>query len=191
MAFTVVYDANVLYPAPLRDLLLTLAGLGAFRARYSHEILDEVFAHLAANRPDLTAAQLTRTRELMVRAIRDGIVTGHLPLVERLELPDADDRHVLAAAIHTGAQVIVTDDRRGFSAAALAPFGIRAQDADGFCHRLAGRRAALVVEALQRMSGRLSNPPRTPHEILDTLERNGLVQTATVIRPLLGPRPGS
>jgi len=189
VAFTVVYDANVLYPAPLRDLLLTLAGLGEFGARYSHEILDEVFAHLAANRPDLTAPQLTRTRELMERAIPDGIVSGHMPLAASLELPDAGDRHVLAAAIRAGAQVIVTDDRGGFPTSALEPFGIEAQRADVFCHHLADLRPALLVTALHQMSGRLSRPPRTPHGILDTLEGNGLVQTAALIRSLLGPRP--
>jgi predicted nucleic acid-binding protein len=189
VAFIVVYDANVLYPAPLRDLLLTLAGMGEFQARYSDEILDEVFENLAANRPDLDELQLQRTRELMEWAIPDVIVTGHMTLVDSLQLPDPNDRHVLAARIRAGAQVIVTNDKKDFPTPALEPYGIEAQNADVFCHHLADLRADVLVDALHRMSKRLNNPPKTPHDILDTLQRNGLVQTASIIGPLLGLHP--
>jgi predicted nucleic acid-binding protein len=186
VAFTVVYDANVLYPAPLRDLLLEMARAGEFRARYSAEILDEVFEHIAENRPDLTQEQLGRTRNLMERAIPDVLVTGHMRLVPTLELPDPDDRHVLAAAIVVGAHVIVTNDKSGFPAAALEPYGIEAQKADVFVHHAVDLRPGVVIGALQRMSARLRNPPKTVLEIVDTLENNGLVQAALAIRELLG-----
>lgn len=39
--FTALFDANVLYPAPLRDLLLWLATTGMFRARWTNEIHEE------------------------------------------------------------------------------------------------------------------------------------------------------
>ncbi len=99
MAFTVVYDANVLYPAPLRDLLIRVGMTGVVRAKWTDEILDEVFRNILANRPDLTMEQLGRTRELMNRAIRDVRVDGYQPLVASLELPDAGDgdRHVLGS----------------------------------------------------------------------------------------------
>ena len=108
MAFVVVYDAAVLYPAPLRDLLLRVARTGLVRAHWTEQILDECFRNILANRPDLSVASLARTRELMNQAIPDVIVTGYQSLIDGLTLPDPDDRHVLAAAIRAEAQVIVT-----------------------------------------------------------------------------------
>jgi hypothetical protein len=96
--FTVVYDACVLYPAPLRDFLMWLGLSGQFRARWSAQIHNEWKRNLLANRSDLTGEQLDRTSALMDKAIPDGLVTGYEPLIEGLTLPDADDRHVLAAA---------------------------------------------------------------------------------------------
>jgi hypothetical protein len=69
MAFVVVYDACVLYPAPLRDLLLRIAAKGLVRARWTDQILDECFRNILINRPDLSLASLQRTRDLMNRAI--------------------------------------------------------------------------------------------------------------------------
>lgn len=69
--FTVVYDANVLYPTMLRDILIRLAGTGIYQARWTEDILDEVFRNLQANRPDLDPSKLRRTRELMCRAVDD------------------------------------------------------------------------------------------------------------------------
>jgi hypothetical protein len=105
MGFIVVYDACVLYPAPLRDLLVRLANTGVVRARWSDAILDECFRNILEQRPDLKPEALVRTRELMKRAVPDCMVTGFDTLVDGLVLPDPDDRHVLAAAIRAGAQV--------------------------------------------------------------------------------------
>jgi PIN domain len=103
MAFVVLYDACVLYPAPLRDLLVRLANTGVVRARWSGMILDECFRNILEHRPDLKAEALERTRELMTRAVPDCMVTNFDALIDGLLLPDVDDRHVLAAAIRAGA----------------------------------------------------------------------------------------
>jgi predicted nucleic acid-binding protein len=102
MAFTVVYDANVLYPNTLRDLLIRIAQSGTVQARWTNAILDEMAA-LRRNRPDIQAEKIQRLRELMNKAVRDCLVSGYEPLIEGLKLPDPDDRHVLAAAIKAGA----------------------------------------------------------------------------------------
>lgn len=86
MTFTVVYDANVLYPNTLRDLLIRIAQSGTVQAKWTNAILDEMLAALRRNRPDIPAEKL----------------------------PDPDDRHVLAAAIKAGAQVIVTRNLKDF-----------------------------------------------------------------------------
>jgi len=112
--FTAVYDACVLYPAPLRDFLMWLALSGRFRARWSLEIHNEWKRNLLKNRPDLTTEQLDRTSDLMDQAIPDACVYGYERLIEGLTLPDVDDRHVLAAAIRCNASVIVTFNQKDF-----------------------------------------------------------------------------
>ena len=97
MSFTVVYDACVLYPAPLRDFLLHLAATDLFRARWSEWIHIEWMRNLLARRPDLSRERLQRTRQLMDQSVPDCLVTGYEGLIDSLNLPDSNDRHVLAA----------------------------------------------------------------------------------------------
>nr|WTB32140.1 PIN domain-containing protein [Streptomyces sp. NBC_00830] len=99
MAFVVIYDANVLYPNVLRDVLIRVAQAGLVQAKWTEAILDETFRNIKAKNPTLDHAALDRTRGLMMRAVRDCLVRGYEPLVEAIELPDPNDRHVLAAAI--------------------------------------------------------------------------------------------
>jgi predicted nucleic acid-binding protein len=121
MTFTVVYDANVLYPNTLRDLLIRIAQSGTVQAKWTNAILDEMTAALRRNRPDIPAEKIQRLRELMNKAVRDCLVSGYEPLVEGLKLPDPDDRNVLAAAIKAGAQVIVTRNLKDFPLPAWSP----------------------------------------------------------------------
>ena len=93
MAVVVIYDANVLYPSYQRSLLIEVARAGLVRARWTEQILDEVFRNLKKNRTDLNPAGLDRTRVLLNDAIRDVLVTGYEPLIEALDLPDPDDRN--------------------------------------------------------------------------------------------------
>ena len=98
MAFIVVYDANVLYPNTLRDLLIRISQAGLVQAKWTNEILDEMLRALNRNRPDIPSDKLDRLRQLMNGAVRDSLVSGHEALIEGLKLPDPADRHVLAAA---------------------------------------------------------------------------------------------
>lgn len=132
MGFVVVYDACVLYPSTTRDLLIRLAQAGLVQAKWTDRILDETFRALLRTRPDITQAQVGRTREHMVAAVRDCLVVGYEALIETLELPDPDDRHVLAAAIRARAQVIVTDNTKDFPGDVLAPWDVEARTADQF-----------------------------------------------------------
>ncbi|SRR6266487_1497018 len=108
MAFTVVSDADVLYPKTLRDLLIRIAQSGLVQAKWTRAILDEALGAVAKDHPDIPDEKLARLRELMIPSVRDCLVTGYEPLIAGLELPEPDDRHVVAAAITVGAQVIVT-----------------------------------------------------------------------------------
>lgn len=176
--FTAVYDACVLYPAPLRDFLMWLGLTGRFRARWSAQIHAEWKRSLLANRPDLTAEQLDRTSSLMDLAIPDALVTGHEHLIAGLNLPDLDDRHVLAAAIRCNASVIVTFNEKDFPADVLATFGIDCQHPDVFTEYLFDLDPAAVASAAQRQRRQLKNPPIDVDYYLDILLRQGLVQTS-------------
>lgn len=112
--FTAFLDASVLYPAPLRDLLLELAVSDLYRAKWSNAVHGEWINALLRSRDDLTRERLERTRDLMNAHVRDALVTDFDQLIGILELPDPDDRHVLAAAIKGRADLIVTANLKDF-----------------------------------------------------------------------------
>jgi predicted nucleic acid-binding protein len=172
--FVVVYDACALYPFHLRDLLVRLAMSGLYQAKWTDAILDECFAALRANRPDLDVERLHRTRLLMNAAVRDCHVTGWEPLVDGLDLPDPDDRHVLAAAIRCNAQVIVTWNLDDFPAAALQPFEIEAQSPDKFVRHLVDLAPARVGQVLAEQAAALGAPPLSVDDLMRLLRRDGL-----------------
>jgi DNA-directed RNA polymerase subunit alpha len=134
--FVALFDANVLYPASIRDLLLRLALANLFRARWTDRIHEEWIGALLKRREDLTRAQLERTRALINEAVPGCLVTAYEGLIDGLTLPDPDDRHVLAAAICCDAEVIVTYNLKHFPEETLAPYGIQTQHPDEFVSSL-------------------------------------------------------
>ncbi|MGE3541544.1 MAG: PIN domain-containing protein [Candidatus Tectimicrobiota bacterium] len=181
---TALVDASVLYAAPVRDLVLELAVSDLFRARWTERINDEWMSHLLANRPDLTAAQLSRTRTLMHAHIRDCLVEGYEPLIHTLTLPDPQDRHVLAAAITAHADVILTYNLTDFPTNTLAHYGMEAQHPDRFLCALLAVKTPEVCAAACRVRARLRNPPLDVAAYLAVLERCGLLATASSLYAL-------
>jgi predicted nucleic acid-binding protein len=182
VSFIVVYDANVLYPNSLRDLLIRIAQAGLVEAKWTEKILDETFRNLKLNRADLDPAKLDRTRELMNRAIRDVLVTDYEPLIEVLDLPDPDDRHVLAAAIKARAQVIVTDNLKDFPQAKLTPWNVEGRSADDFVLDLIDLNQQAVYAQVQRMADAWKNPAGTVDDVLTSLEHVGLLGSVAALR---------
>ncbi len=182
MSFTVVYDANVLYPSVLRDVLIRVARMGLVRARWSDEILDEVFRNIELNRPDLDSVKLKRTRDVMVLAVPDCLVTGYESLIPALTLPDVDDRHVLAVAIRCGAQVIVTENLKHFPAEVLREFDIEAKSADAFLQDIYHIDGARTHQAVSDAAGAYSKPAMTVGELVEALDRLGLPVAASLLR---------
>ena len=180
-AFTAFCDANVLYPAPLRDFLMHLALTGAYRARWSALVHDEWKRNLLSSRSDLTRAQLDRTSALMDKAIPDGLVTGYERLIETLQLPDVDDRHVLAAAITCNASVIITFNLKDFPKDILSQFNIEALHPDDFITDLWDIDPAAVLAAARRQRVSLQAPPRTAREYLDRLLLQRLPETVKLL----------
>ena len=187
MAFTVIYDACVLYSAPLRDLLIRIAKTRIVYARWSNQILDECFRSILEQRPDLSQEALQKTRERMTQAVSDCTVTGFEGLIGSVTLPDPNDRHVLAAAIHTGAQVIVTFNLKDFPKTALDPYNIEAKHPDDFVLNQIDLVPGTIVKVVIEQAGNLRNPPRTALDVLDTLRDNGLVRSVARLREFFGP----
>lgn len=179
---TVVYDANVLYPSLLRDVLIRVAGSGVFRARWTERILDEVFFNLQRNRPDLDPKKLSRTRRLMCLAVEDCLVTGYEELIDDLWLPDPNDRHVLAAAISCGAQSIITENVKDFPCSILDGFGIRRQSADEFLCELIASSPAIVQHSIEDAAAAFQKPPRSVDEALTALALSGTPRAVEMLR---------
>lgn len=177
--FTAFLDANVLYPAELRSFLMYLAVPGIYRAKWSAEVHEEWMSNLLLNRTDLIRDKLERTRELMDSHVPDALVTGYQNLVAGLNLPDANDRHVLAAAIRGKASVIITNNVQDFPASELKMYDIEAQTPDEFITHLIHLYPAEVLQAAEDHRKSLKNPPKTISDYLASLSRQGLVEAVT------------
>ena len=175
---TALLDANILYPAPLRDIFLQLAVEDVFRAKWTSDIHREWIDALLRNEPHRSRAALERTRGLMDQATRDCLVTGYETLISALSLPDPDDRHVLAAAITARCDVIVTSNLQDFPEAAVTPHGIEVQHPDDFLSDHLDLMPGPFCEAVRKVRVRLVAPPLSVQDYLATLTGQGLVATA-------------
>jgi len=180
--FTALLDACVLYPAPIRDLLVHLAKTGLYRAKWTDKIHDEWIRNLLTDRPDLTKEQLNRTRVLMDKAVLNGLVHNYEDLIQAMALPDPDDRHVLAAAIRCRADVIVTYNLKDFPENILNKYDIQAQHPDEFISHLIDLAPGTVCFSVKNMRETLKNPPYNISQMFSTLEELGLVQTVSTLR---------
>jgi predicted nucleic acid-binding protein len=179
-----IYDACVLFPPSLRDFLVWLAITGACRARWSAAIHEEWISSVLIHRPMVLKTNLERCRELMDKSVPDSLVTDYEKLVPNLTLPDPDDRHVLAAAIHGGAEFIVTFNLKDFPQESLSPHRIEAIHPDDFVCQLLQMSPGSVCLAARSQRELLKSPPKTVSEHLSTLENVGLVETAARLKNL-------
>ena len=124
----------------------------------------------------------------MCEAVPDALVDGYRDLIDGLTLPDADDRHVLAAAIRSGSQVIVTENLNDFPKSVLQTYDIEAQGADVFVLHLIDLAPATVLGVVQEQAADLSAPSMTVSQLLGRLEGAGLPRSVAELRRL-GGRP--
>jgi predicted nucleic acid-binding protein len=106
--FTCVLDTNVIYPLEIRDILFWFAHDGLYTPKWSKHIFDEWAAVMA--RKGLAPAEVEKRIKRANTAFPDALVENYESLIEGLNLPDENDRHVLAAAIKTNANLIVTNN---------------------------------------------------------------------------------
>jgi predicted nucleic acid-binding protein len=188
-AIIALLDANVLYPAPLRDYLLHLASLGVFEPLWTATIQEEWIRNLLDSRADLRRESLEGARRAMDKAFPGSNVTDYESLTESLLLPDPNDRHVLAAAIKGKAQLIITANLKDFPPKNLNPYSIRAEHPDSFISGCIDLDGSNALKALENQIKTLKNPPMSREKVLSNLEGNGLVSSVAKLRHLDGLFP--
>lgn len=182
--YTAILDANVLYPALLRDLLLSLAHADLYSAKWSAHIRDEWTRSLLKDHPHMEK-QVWAAAATMEEAIPDCLVTGYEPLIEGITLPDPDDRHVVAAAIAGHADAIVSWNEKDFPAEVLDQFGIELQTPDEFVLNQIMLQKFLALAAIKRMRERWERPQYDAIALVELLEKRGLPQTAAHLRDVV------
>jgi hypothetical protein len=141
---------------------------------WSSQILDECFRSLGKNRPDLAAGVLEASRAAMEAYFPSRLISGHGALMEELWLPDPNDRHVLAAAIHAHLPTIVTFNLKDFPSAQLDRHGIAAVHPDTFVMAAIGRDPDGVFDVIEEQRASLRRPPATMEQLLERLSAQGL-----------------
>lgn len=187
MSIVAVYDACVLYPAHLRDLLIRAGVAGLVQPKWTEQILDETFRSILASRPDLNASALERTRALMNVSVRDVLVDDYERWIPDLELPDPDDRHVLAAVIASDAQFIVTFNLAHFPQTVLERFHLEAQHPDQFITNLIDTNPDDMRQVIESMLSALQHPRPTVEQLLGWLRNTGLGESRDQLTKLFRP----
>lgn len=177
-----IYDACILYSAPLRDLFMRLALTDLYQAKWTKDIHEEWIRSLLKKRLDLTREHLEKIKEKMDMHVRDCLVEGYDDLIKSIELPDSNDRHVLAAAICAKAQVIITHNITDFPSRVTKIYGIEAQYPDQFLSYLLDLAPSIVIKTVRETRLSLRNPPKSAEEYLDILERQSLPRTVAYLR---------
>jgi predicted nucleic acid-binding protein len=189
--YTAFVDACSLASVMRRNLLLSLAEAEFFRLRWSERILDETQAAIdkmteRKGMPD-HAGRAARARQAMQTAFEDAMVADYahyLPLASGL--PDPEDAHVVAAALKTQAQTIITENLRDFPPDLLDPLGIEARSADDFIADTIALDPGRAIPAIRRMRLRFRNPAMTAATLLIDMEAHGLLATVDTLAPFSG-----
>jgi hypothetical protein len=174
--YSAFLDANVLHPAFLRGALLWFAEELLFRPAWSAAVLEEWQRSLLRRLPDLTAEKLDLVQAQMTKAFPDAEIFGFEKITEALDLPDVDDRHVLAAAIVGKSHGIITANLKHFPADKVSPFGIEVVHPDDFIVNIVDLHPARALAACKRHRAAMSKSMPSPDEYLQRFVACGLVQ---------------
>ena len=181
--FTCVLDTNVIYPLWIRDLLLWFAYHELYTPKWSQHIFDEW--HAVMIREEISEDEAIKRTSKVTEAFPDALVQNYEPLIETLSLPDIKDRHVLAAAIKTNANLIVTNNLKHFPREYLSAFGLSVKDADDFFTDIIDLNHEKSIQAFRDLVMNKRNPPFDNYQILDIFRKNGLKNTADYIHALI------
>jgi len=177
-----VLDACVLYSAPMRDILLCFAQQGLYLPQWSDIITDEWLRNLLKNRPDLEEERLLRTIARMNNYFDEANINDFDHHISTIQLPDLDDRHVVACAIQCEAEIIVTKNLKDFPEEELAKFNLIAQHPDNFICDLFEMNTKAATIAFNVQLEKLKNPPQTKEKLLETFKKQGLPKAAELFK---------
>lgn len=183
--FTAFFDSSALYPLPLRDLLLRLAATDIFRARWSHDVLQDWRSDFATRHPSVAATVLQQQCDAMNEEARDALVEGHHVFLPIFSALDTRARHVIAAAIHSRSDVIVTTEDARYPEHILKHHFLDKQHPDEFIAHAIDLDPGKAVAAARELRLALHSPPRDPIAYLRMLERAGLPQTFSLLREFI------
>ncbi|MDT0606008.1 PIN domain-containing protein [Croceitalea rosinachiae] len=181
--FTCVLDTNIIYPIEIRDLLFWFAFFELFTPKWSNHIFDEWEKVMKGK--GVEDEEIKKRTNRANLAFPDALVTNYEPLIETLELPDSKDRHVMAAAIKTNANVIVTNNLKDFPKEYLSRFGLSAKSADDFITDIIDLNHEKAVQAFKKLVLNRRNPDLDEYEVLDVLRKNGLKESADYLHSLI------
>ncbi|EGD57601.1 hypothetical protein Y88_1434 [Novosphingobium nitrogenifigens DSM 19370] len=184
--YTALVDACSLVSIWRRNLLLSLAEAEFFRLRWSQTILDETeraLAKLHHQRGNADGdARARKAIAAMTKAFPEAMVDDFAQLLANpLGLPDPNDEHVIAAAVKTQAQAIVTENISDFPAELLGRLNLEARTADEFIADTIALEEGLAIPAIRNMRLRLKRPEMDASDLLRSFEAHGLFETVTVL----------
>lgn len=177
--FTVIIDACVLHSVIKRNIILSLAEAGLFRPRWNETILNEFEISLSRRFGDAEKAKLQRQRIEM--AFPEGLVEIDEKLIDVLELPDVDDRHVLAAAIKSRAALIVTDNLKDFPVEQLEPHEITPVNADNFIADSISLAEHVAIAKIREMRARFNRPEIDAEALILKCEKDNMPETSKIL----------
>ena len=170
-----------MFSANLRDTLLWPAFARIYKARFTNQIHEEWIHAVLRQRPHLTRGPLETTRDLMNSKIPNALVVNYEPLIDGLQLPDANDRHVLAAAIHAGCDRIITWNIADFPASTLEVHGLKTQTPDEFLCELLRDFPQDMLDSLKRQRTNLNRPPLAVEQFIENLRKQNLPKFVELI----------
>lgn len=181
--FKAVLDTNVIFPVIIRDLLFWFAHYDLYTPKWSSHIFDEWASVM--ERKGVPKEEVLKRVNVANKAFPDALVLNYEGLIKTLELPDPNDCHVLAAAIKTNANVIVTNNLKDFPIDYLQTFGLKAISADDFLTDIIDLNHDDAIRAFQEMVLYKKSPPLDEYQVLDLMRKCGLKDTADYLHALL------
>lgn len=181
--FKAILDTNVIYPIIIRDLLLWFAHYDLYTPKWSEGIFSEWKRVMLEK--DINEKEAEKRIKRVDSAFPDALVQNYEPLIEHLEMKDVDDRHVLAAAIKSNANVIVTNNLKDFPSEYLSSFGLSAKSADDFLTDIIDLNQDIAIKAFKEMVLNKKNPEMDEYQVLESMRKVGLEDTANYLHAML------
>lgn len=181
--FTAILDTNVIFPVIIRDLLFWFAFYDLYTPKWSNNIFDEWKDVMI--RKGVDEEEATKRVNKANLAFPDALVQNYEQLIPTFNLPDQKDNHVMAAAIKSNADVIVTNNLKDFPCKYLETFGIKAISADEFLTDIIDLNHDVAIKAFKELVLNKKKPEMDEYQVLDSFRRNGLTETANYLHSLL------